>query len=100
MIILTAVIQAIPGKEQELKELLRSLIPIAKNEKGTVEYLLHVSRAFPGKFFFYEKYKDQQAYDNHSNNTLLQDVFRQFGGMVVGEPQVEFFEEIVSGEDL
>lgn len=100
MIILTAVIQAKPGKEQELKEVLKSLIPIAKEEKGTVEYILHASKAVPGKFFFYEKYQDKQTYDDHSNNTRLQDVFGQFGGLAIGEPQVELFEEVASIADL
>lgn len=100
MIILTAVIQAKPEKEQELKDLLKSLIPLVKEEKGTVEYILHSSKAVPGKFLFYEKYKDKQAYDDHSNNTHLRDVFRQFDGLVIEEPQVEFFEEVASIADL
>lgn len=100
MIILTAVIHAKPGKEQELKNLLKSLLPIVKQEDGTVEYILHSSQSVSGKFFFYEKYKDKQAYDYHSNNSRLQDVFRQFDGLVIEEPQVEFFEEIASIADL
>lgn len=100
MIILTAVMQAKPGKEKEVQDILKSLFPIVKEEKGTIEYRLHSSKAVPGKFLFYEKYKDKQAHDAHTNNTHLQDVFRQLGGLVIEEPQVEFFEEVASMADL
>lgn len=96
MIILTAVIQAKPGKEQELKNLLIPLFPKVKQEDGTVEYILHSSQLVPGKFLFYEKYKDKHAFEYHSNNPYLQDAFRQFGDLLIEEPQVEFFEEIAS----
>lgn len=100
MIILTAVIQAKPGKERELQEALKSLIPISKEEKGTVKYILHSSTAVPGKFFFYEKYKDKQAHDDHSNNHRFQEVFKQFGDLAVGAPETEFYEEVASIADL
>lgn len=100
MIILTAAIQAKPGKEQELKNLLKLLLPITKQEEGTAGYTIHASQFVLGKFFIYEKYKDQQAYDDHSANPRLQDVFRQFEGLVTGSPQVEFFEEVASIADI
>jgi quinol monooxygenase YgiN len=40
MIILTAVIQAKPGKEDELKSLLTSLFPPVSQEDGVIEYRL------------------------------------------------------------
>jgi quinol monooxygenase YgiN len=96
MIVLAAMIQAKSGKEQELTTLLKSLFPKVKQEAGVVEYVLHSSQSVPGKFFFYEKYKDKQAFDNHMNTSYLQEVFSQFDSLVVGEPQVELYEDIAS----
>ncbi|MDF2856983.1 MAG: Antibiotic biosynthesis monooxygenase [Neobacillus sp.] len=99
MIVLTAVIQAKPGKEQELENLLTSLFPQVSQEVGVIEYKLHSAQSVPGKFFFYEKYKDQQTLDRHSNTPYLQDVFNKMDGLVSEKPQVELYEEIASIAD-
>lgn len=99
MIVLTAVIQAKPGKEQELQSLLTSLFPQVKQEEGVIEYRLHTSKSVPGKFFFYEKYQDKQAMDRHASTPYLKDAFRKFDGLVSEKPQVELFEEIASIAD-
>ena len=99
MIVLTAVIQAKPGREQELKSLLTSLFPQVSQEEGVIEYRLHTSQSVPGKFYFYEKYQDQQALDRHANTPYLKEAFRRFDGLVSEKPQVELYEEIASIAD-
>lgn len=96
MIVLAAVIQAKPGKEEELKTLLTSLFPKVKQEEGVMHYALHSAQSVPGKFFFYEKYKDKHAFDYHMNTSYLQEVFKQFDSLLVGEPLVELYEPIAS----
>jgi quinol monooxygenase YgiN len=100
MIVLTAVIQAKPGKEQELKNLLMSLFPKVSQEVGVIEYKLHSAQSVPGKFFFYEKYRDRQTLDQHSNTPYLQDVFSKMDGLISEKPQVELYEELVSIAEL
>jgi quinol monooxygenase YgiN len=99
MIILTAVIQAKPGKEEELKSLLTSLFPPVSQEDGVIEYRLHSTQSVPGKFFFYEKYKDKQTLERHSNTPYLLDTFRRMDALISEKPQVELYEEIASIAD-
>ncbi len=96
MIVLTAVIQAKPGKEHELKSLLTSLFPQVEQEEGIIEYRLHSAQSVPGKFLFYEKYKDKQTLDRHSNTPYLLETFRKFDDLVSEKPQVELYEEIAT----
>lgn len=96
MIVVAAVVQAKKGKETELETLLKSLFPNVKQEDGVVEYVLHRSQSDPGKFFFYEKYKNQQALDYHMNTSYLKEVFHKFNSLVNGQPQVDIYEDIAS----
>lgn len=96
MIVLAATLQAKPGKERELEALLKSLFPKVKQETGVAEYVLHSARSVPGKYFFYEKYRDQQTLDDHMNTPYLREAFGQFSNLLSGEPQVELYEPIAS----
>ena len=43
-----------PGREEELGELLKGLIPPTRKETGCVQYDLHVDNDRPGHFLFLE----------------------------------------------
>jgi quinol monooxygenase YgiN len=58
--------------------------------------VLHQAQDNPGRFFFYEKYKNKQAYDYHMSTAYLQEVFSNFAELVSVEPQVEMYEDIAS----
>lgn len=96
MIVLSGVLKANIGKEIELENLLKSLFPKVKEEQGVVEYVLHRAKGDSSKFFFYEKYKDKQAFDYHMSTTYLQQVFEKFEDLLNGEPEVEVYEDIAT----
>ena len=54
-----------PGKEQELREALESLIEPTSREKGYVNYDLHQGVHDPGWFFFYENWESAADLDAH-----------------------------------
>ncbi|MDT8899990.1 putative quinol monooxygenase [Anaeroselena agilis] len=87
------------GKERELENHLRSLFPKVKQEAGVEEYILHSAKSTPGKFFFYEKYKDRQVLECHMNTAYLKEAFGKFEELVSGEPQVELYEIVDSIAD-
>ncbi len=94
MIIVSAVLKAIPGKEKDLEEALRSVFPSAQNEPGLFTYVLHRSTNDPGKFLFYERYIDKDALDYHLSTPYFQASSAKVKSLVAQEPVVEFFEEI------
>jgi quinol monooxygenase YgiN len=72
------------GKEKELEEALSAMIPNVQNEEDTLQYSLHRSRNNPGKFFFYEKYKDQAAFDFHCSTSYFKELFSKTPGLLEG----------------
>ena len=54
-----------PGKEQELREALESLIEPTSREKGYVNYDLHQNTEDPDQFFFYENWESGEDLDAH-----------------------------------
>ncbi len=61
-----AELNAKPGREEELRGLLLSVIPAVRAEEGCIQYDLHVSTTDPTSFVFYENWKDADALKNHS----------------------------------
>ncbi len=95
-VIIAAVFQAKPGKEKELESTLKMLIPKVESEQGALQYTLHRSVADGGKFFFYEKYADQDAVNHHMATPYLKEVLDALGGLIEKEPIIEFYEEIAA----
>jgi quinol monooxygenase YgiN len=94
MIIVKAILEAQPGKEDELEILLRAIVPKVLAEEGTIGYTLHRALNTPRRFFFYEKYRDQEAFDYHMATYYLQELIKRFDGLLVHAPDLELFEEI------
>jgi quinol monooxygenase YgiN len=94
MIAVKAILQAQPGKEQELQQVLRDFIPSVEAEEGAVTYTLHRAQENPGRFFFYEKYRDQQACNDHMATPYIQEFLKQIEKFLLDAPEVELFEEI------
>ena len=67
-IILNVHMEAVPGREQELKNQLRSLLLPTRSEPGCLAYELHIDPNNSRKFMFYEKFKSQAALDEHVNS--------------------------------
>jgi quinol monooxygenase YgiN len=57
--------RAAPGKEDELRRWLESVVEPTTNEAGCVSYDLHQSLEDPAAFFFYENWETPQQLDAH-----------------------------------
>ncbi len=82
MIILTAALQAAKGKEDELEKTLAALVPLTAKEEGALEYRFHRSTDIPGRFLFYEKYRDQEALDFHMQTPQLKALPAKLEGLL------------------
>lgn len=60
-----AYMRAAPGKEDELRAALESLVEPTSKEDGYVNYDLHESVEQPGTFFFYENWESAEHLDAH-----------------------------------
>jgi quinol monooxygenase YgiN len=57
--------KARPGKEEELKAALESLVEPTTREKGYVNYDMHQALDDPGVFYFYENWESAEDLDAH-----------------------------------
>lgn len=96
MVVISAVLKAKAGREKELEALLQAMIPLVQQEEGTVEYVLHRAQKDSGKFFFYEKYRDQAALEHHMGTPYLKELFKKTADLLAEKPEVEFYEDIAS----
>jgi quinol monooxygenase YgiN len=94
MIILTAVLQAKKGREEELEKELRAMIPFVQEEPGALVYTLHRSQKDPGRFMFYEKYIDKAALDLHGSTPYLKNLRSKFDSLLEANSNIELFDEL------
>lgn len=94
--VVVAIVKAQAGKEKEMEDALRAMIPKVQSEEGTIAYILHRAQNEQGKFLFYEKYRDGAAFDFHSSTPYFKELFGKIGPLVDGQPQVEMYEELAA----
>ena len=61
------------GKDDEVAEILRTMIPISSAEPGCVLYTVNRSLEDPRKFLLYEQYRDEAGYHAH----MATDAFKE-----------------------
>ncbi len=94
MTVITAALTAKPGSEKELEELLRAMVRNVQNEKGALVYSLHVSKSVKGKYFFYEKYFDQESIDFHNSTPYFKELIASLDNYLACPAIIELYEEI------
>jgi quinol monooxygenase YgiN len=73
MLTIVAEIVAKAGKEAELRSALMALVEPTRKETDCVQYDLHESNEQPGRFLFFENWKDGEALDRHFQTPHLKD---------------------------
>lgn len=94
MLAITSMVQAIKGKEEELEKHLIEFSKKVKTEKGTIVYDFHRVKDKKGKFFFYEKFTDENAFDTHNSTIHMQELVSKIGNLLAGEPELTYLEEL------
>jgi quinol monooxygenase YgiN len=68
MIVFTARLKALPGKEGDASEAIASMTAaVHAQEPGALVYVCHTSPESPGEYLFYEVYADEAAHETHMN---------------------------------
>jgi quinol monooxygenase YgiN len=71
------------------------LVEYVRNEEpGTLTYLFHRAQDDPSRFFFYERYQDEEALVRHGSSTRFQQVFEKISPLVEEPAVIEMYEEI------
>lgn len=96
MITIVARLQANPGKEDELKNVLSTMVgQVGEKESGrVVRYSLHTADNDPMTFLFYEQYADQDALDAHGKTEHMAAMGASLKGLLAGRPVIERYTQI------
>lgn len=98
MIIFTARLKALPGRESEVTEALRNLVASVEAEAGTLAYQFHKVINAPGEYLFYEVYVDQAACDMHMKTPHFDRLKSLFGDLLDADFGVQIEDlEFISG---
>ena len=65
-LIVTAFWEAKPGEVDALVGIIRKFLPQAQAEPGVLAFQIHQSLEEPTRFFFYEVFKNEAAFAEHS----------------------------------
>ncbi|KUP04049.1 monooxygenase [Bacillus coahuilensis m2-6] len=86
-IVITAVLKSKPGREQELFQALKEVIEPSREEAGCLQYDLHQSSEDQRVFVFYERWKDEEAVQDHVASEHYQ-AYRERGEELVESREV------------
>lgn len=83
---LLVILDAKPGKEQEVEELLKSAQPLADKEQGTTAW--YAARVGPVRYVIFDTFVDEQARDAHLNGEIAKNIFSRALELFESEPDV------------
>ncbi len=72
-VVLIYTAHAKPGKEEELRKFLVSLITASRHDPGNISYELHEVVDEPGTFIFYEQWISAELLDAHTKTPGLKE---------------------------
>ena len=92
MMVVTAILKAKAGKEEELIGEMKSLVKAVKeNEPGALDYTFHRSQKDPSAFMIYEKYKDGEAFQAHATAPHFQEAAKKLPNLLDGGMAIEMY---------
>jgi quinol monooxygenase YgiN len=82
--------RAEPGKERELEDAIRAIIPAVRAEQGYEQYSVHTTKEQPGAFAFYERWSSGADLARHVQQPHMQEYFGKLGDLVAGDLEAEW----------
>ena len=92
--VVAAIWKAKPGEEERIREVIRLMTPLSRQEPGNLSYQAQVSSRDPAKFFLYEQYTDAQAYEDHKASVYFQTHVAGYAIQYLESREVETYETI------
>jgi len=82
------------GKENDLQQLLASLVTPTRAEAGCLNYDLHQSTDDPTRFLFHENWTSKEHLDRHLASPHVTAVLSKLGGLVAEPAQISLWRQI------
>jgi quinol monooxygenase YgiN len=82
-----AVLEAKPGKEREVEAFLKSALPMAQAEPGTVSW--YALKLGPSRFGIFDTFTDQKGRDAHLSGPIAKALFAKAAELFASPPAIE-----------
>ena len=89
-----ALLEARPGKEQELEAFLKSAQPLAEAEPATTTW--YAVKLGPGRFGIFDTFKDDAGRQAHLSGEIAKALFAKADELLAKAPQIEMLEILAS----
>ncbi len=91
---LLALLNAKPGKEDEVEKFLKSAQPLAEKETATSTW--YAVKLGPGRFGIFDTFKDEAGRNAHLTGEIAKALFAKAEDLFSDKPQVEKLEILAS----
>ena len=91
---LLAQVQAKPGQEQVVEEFLKSALPLAQAEPGTIRW--YAFKTGPDTFGIFDTFADEAARDAHLNGAIAKALMANADALLAVPPKIEKLEILVT----
>lgn len=87
-------VKAKPGREDDLRALLASMVVPTRGEEGCLNYDLHQAIDDPCQFMFHENWRCHADLDVHLKSPHVTAVLARVGDLVDGEPRITLWKRV------
>ncbi len=84
---LLALLKAKPGKEKEVEAFLKSALPLAETEPGTVRW--YALKLGPDRFGIFDTFQDEKGRDAHLSGEIAKALMAKAGELLAEPPSIE-----------
>jgi quinol monooxygenase YgiN len=82
-----AQLEAKPGKDKELEEFLKSALPLAEREPGTITW--YAIKMGPGKYGIFDTFADENGRNAHLNGEIAKALFAKADQLLASAPKID-----------
>ena len=82
-----AQLEAKPGKEREVEQFLKSALPLAQAEPGTIRW--YAFKISPSKFAIFDTFADQSGRNAHLSGELAKALFARAAELFAKPPTID-----------
>ena len=95
MLVIVAVLKPAEGKGNDVVEAFRKVVPLIRQDPGTVAYNILQAADNPDKVTVYEKYEDREALQYHGQTEHFKEFGRSSRDLFAGRAEITLYEEVV-----
>ena len=95
MIVLIANLNVAEGKGNDVVEAFGKVVPVIRQDPGTVAYNILQAADNPDKITVYEKYENREALQYHGQTEHFKEFGRSTRDLFAGRAEITLYEEVV-----